>query len=684
MASSPQVLQSIAVNPNWMDPMARELGLGPSIKQPWSNPIPTPIDASDVFRRSAARLFVLNHLEEVAARLVPHGQRHRSIYMAGNLIIALDFHVDPWFGMRLDPGMWLYDSGLWGVDLLGLYSEVHEVSYSAAASALFDAYSARIENGTQQVRTLPRWNQDLFPLHNQDVDLLVSGTPHPSDLCIFYNAAGQAVATVTKVHTTSGEVAMVWRCLWRRNGSDRSIWADIFPSEAFFMNADLMSRYQKKPVHIVRDSFAAKDPGDPNSPWILSALPSGATSLLKVDLKLLRGRRVRIDLDPSAVEEVLKIDAALMSVGVESTDYSLPGAPGLHRRVTEIVAQAEAEGFCVKNRNNDVDRGEHVVIAEPGKPIPGSDHKRETLVNPWLMERYLVWLYAPPETGKSWIASAVAQMVATGHGSIGTWMPEKRCNVLLVDGESLPDELELNRRLVSVGLQPANGTPMFEVLCARAQPSGLIDIEQADWQRRIDERLKGKQLLILDNLQSLMGNGGAHIRNVIDWFIHLTKKAVSILVLDHTNADGDLQGSIEKERRANIAISLKCVNDDDKANGIMTVSFSKWRQGPKPAPFLLQRCHEDHAVTFKVLGQSKREALAKEIPERVQRMALAKFANDDLALSLEQIKKNYGIPRSTASDLLRRIGTLEGESLRLFTAELERLRAEKMRPPDRD
>lgn len=651
--------------------------------QPWTNPIPLPIDSSDVYRRSAACLFALNRLEEVVAKIVPRGQRQDAVYLAGNLVVALDFTPDPWFGMQLAPGAWVYETGLCGFDLLGLYAQVHGVTYSHAAAAIFDACRDRCENGSQQVRKLPQWSQELSPLHNQVLDPLVSGNPHLSDVCVFLNPAGNAIASVTRVRTTSGEVARVWRCLWRRSGSYRAVWAEISPSKAFFLNADLMRQFPGKPVHVRLDPFDAKQAMASASSWIFTALPSGPSSIPNADLALLQGRDVRVDLDPPGVEGLWKIDAALMSAGVKSVGYALPKRSWSYRSASDAAVQAEADGFVLKGQKAKVAGAMDVVVSEPGQPIPGSEIKREMLISPWLKSGYLAWIYAPPETGKSWLANGLAQMLAAGHGVIGEWRPAKQANVLLVDGEMLPDELEKARRLVSAGLAPDKSEPKFSVLCAKAQPSGLIDIETEEWQHKIEKLLVGKNLLVLDNAQSLMGNGGSHLKNVQGWFRRLIQRGIAVLVLDHTNADGELQGSIAKLRIANVVIALECDDEEAKANGVTSVRYCKWRYGPRPIPFILKRCHHDDAVTFEVLGKTNRPSEVV-IPERIQKMARVAFAHEKLKLSYRKIEEEYEIPASTASDLLKAVQGLQGDDLRLFNVAMTGLMGEAESVSDED
>lgn len=659
---------------------------GLAIRQPWPAIISPPSDPRDVYVRSAARLFSLNRLEEIAARIVPYGVRTGAIYRTSNLLIATDYCTDPWFGMHLAPGMWLYDTGLYGLDLPGLYAHVHSVSYSNAALAIFDARRETGENDSRQIRRLPQWSQNTNPLHVQFFDTIAPGNSPPTDVCIFRNAVGQAIATVTRTRTLSGEVASIWRCLWCRNGSYRSTWAEIFPSEAFFLNADLMRQLPINPIHVRLDPFDAKHRTGPNSPWIFTALPSGPISLLKADLSPLHGRDVRVDLDSSAVEVLWKIDAALMSAGVKSTAYTLPTRGDCYQSVAEAAKQAEAGGFSIRGRRAEAIHEVDVVISNPGQPIPGSEIKREMLLGPWLKEGYLAWIYAPEKTGKSWIASAIAQVVASGRGSVGKWAPAKQAGVLLVDGEMLPDELEETIRLVAAGVGPDKIAPAFEVLCARSQPSGVIDIETEEWQLQIGKRLAGKRLLILDNAQSLMGNGGLRLGEVQSWFRQLCRSGIAVLVLDHTNADGELQGSIAKRRIANVVISMKCDGDEAKANGITEVTYEAVRRlhGPEAEPFTLQRIHHEAAVTFEVMGATEPLAEDSLIPERIQKMAKVKHARKNLNLSYRQIEEEFGIPASTASDLLKAFQGVKGEDLKLFKAAMAHLEAEGMRDSDEE
>lgn len=668
----PTVLIPAATYPLLICPLVQEY-------QQWISLDQIPVDETDAHRRSAARLYALNHQEELTARILPLGSRVGDMYRSGGITVALDYVFHPQSGLSLHPGMWTDERGYFGGDLVELYAYVHGVGYEKASSSVFGAYRGGHEDGQSQIKKPPRWRQDIHPMHDQSAEWPVPGIPHPSDVCIFKNRAGQAIAVLHRIKIISGGTSYIYYTLWRKNGSYRSHWAAIFPSEAFFLHADVMGQALNSPVHVLLDPFVAKSNMGPGKAWISTALPSGPSSIPDADLPLLRGRDIRIDLDPAGVENLLKIDRALKSAEVQSSTYSLPGQKRYFLGIDEATTMAESMGFTLKGRKAS-DAPDAVVIAEPGQPVPGSEVQRDMLLRPFFKEGYLAWVYAPEKTGKSWLASGVAQMVATGLGTIGKWTPSKRAGVLLVDGEMLPDELDETIRLVSAGLDPAHSTPKFEVLCAKSQPSGLIDIEDEAWQHQIEKRLVGKKLLILDNLQSLMANGGARLDPVQAWFRRITQKGIAIFVLDHSNAEGELQGSIAKRRIANVVISMRYENDEAKANGIATVTYESARRlhGPDAAPFLLRRIHEDGAVRFEVLEKEAYEPAETEAPERIRKMALVAFARHN-NIPFREIVDADGqpIPPSTGSDLLKASASLGGEERRQFEAEIARLEAEE-------
>ena len=71
--------------------------------------------------------------------------------------------------------------------------------------------------------------------------------------------------------------------------------------------------------------------------------------------------------------------------------------------------------------------------------------------------------------------------------------------------------------------------------------STILDKE---WQEKYIHQLKKFKLIIIDNFYSLIS---AHDpTNFIKWMRGLTKEGISFLVVDHTNSEGELQGSMDR------------------------------------------------------------------------------------------------------------------------------------------
>ena len=243
----------------------------------------------------------------------------------------------------------------------------------------------------------------------------------------------------------------------------------------------------------------------------------------------------------------------------------------------------------------------------------------------------------------------------------------------------LPDELNETATFVSCGLDPEKSTPDFQILCAKSQESGRINIEDEIWQHSIDTLLTDKKLLILDNLQSLMENGGVRLDPIIGWLRRITRKGIAVLVLDHTNAEGELHGSIAKRRIADVLISMRCDNEKDKTKGIVTVTYEFARRidPAETAPFVLQRIHELGAVKFVVLEDDTCDSTDADVPEHIREVARVVHALKCRKLTFRQIHDELGVPQSTAHDWKRKAEAYDGEDRRYFDAEMARLRSEE-------
>jgi putative DNA primase/helicase len=134
---------------------------------------------------------------------------------------------------------------------------------------------------------------------------------------------------------------------------------------------------------------------------------------------------------------------------------------------------------------------------------------RAKLLDPILPEKGLAMLYAPRGIGKSWLALSIGLAVA-GGGSLLRWRAPEPRRVLLVDGE-MP-MADLQNRLGSIWLGQDGEIPPggFQVLAADRTETG-INLASTEGQLALERHLNGIDLLILDNLSTLLAKARAAI-----------------------------------------------------------------------------------------------------------------------------------------------------------------------------
>ncbi len=315
------------------------------------------------------------------------------------------------------------------------------------------------------------------------------------------------------------------------------------------------------------------------------------------------------------------------------------------------------------------------------------------ILDPIIRGGYLVWLYAEPKIGKTWLALAITYAVSVKNGVVGKWRSPEPFAALYVDGEMLPDELKELIAMVMVGAGDLSGRRPFSVMCAKGLPAGVLNLESEETQRVIETGIVGKSFLVLDNFQASQTTAPGALNKILPWLRRITRNGVAVLVLDHTNRDGDLQRSIRKERLANLVISLNYPAGAAKAEERIQVEFPQARRlhGADAEPFELRKVFTRKSFALELVNASLAEPLvasgldtnatgrARKRQERVMSMAKVAFHRNHQKLSFPTIEKKHEIARATASDLLKAAAGLKGQEKAVFDAELERLVAEQER-----
>jgi KaiC/GvpD/RAD55 family RecA-like ATPase len=592
--------------------------------------------------------------------------------------VALRHTLFPELRCELAHGEWIrQDTGARGQNLVELYADFHGRPYRDAVMAI--AMKAEIlgsDGAVRPLRNLRRWLQEHHPLHRDERAFFNPGYPSSSMMLPYRNATGHAIAQAVRIMRWLDPIDL-FRTLWCHGPSRDIQWIEAFPRPPYpLYAADQIFVRREADIIFGTDEFVANELALRFSNYILSAVPGGLKNLPRADLTSLRARRVWVIFRREDLPHGRRIEYALRQAGVEDPRFSV-GLDGAPRPFEALEAAAAERGITLLPSPNDEasSNGSAVVIAA-GEPIPGGDEVRRILLDPIIGEGYLVWLYAEPQIGKTWLGLAMAYALARGNSIVGRWRTIDPVGVLYVDGEMLPNELEESISMVMAGAGDISGSRPFEVICAQSHDDGLVDILSEKWQQIIEEALKGKKIVILDNFQSLTDNGQAAFEQVRRWVRKLTRKGVAVVVFDHTNREKDLQGNIGKERVANLVIALRYPDKRAKKDGRILVEYPKARRlhGADAEPFQLQKIFTDSTFALREVKLSPGDP--RNVRPQVLKMALVKFAREEEGLSFPKIKEKYGIAIATAHGYYKSANTLAGDEKIAFDKERRRLTSE--------
>jgi putative DNA primase/helicase len=185
--------------------------------------------------------------------------------------------------------------------------------------------------------------------------------------------------------------------------------------------------------------------------------------------------------------------------------------------------------------------------------------QREMLLAPILPERSLSMLYSPRGMGKSWLGLSIGLAVASG-GSVLRWNAPRPRRVLFVDGEMVLSDLQIRLNSILAGLETEIPNDGFRVLAADHSEHG-INLGSAEGQHELERHLDGVDLLILDNLSTLMANGSEGASDawlpMQNFLLHLRRKGVAVLLVHHAGVNGRQRGTSRREDALDLVIGLR-------------------------------------------------------------------------------------------------------------------------------
>jgi AAA domain/Homeodomain-like domain len=198
--------------------------------------------------------------------------------------------------------------------------------------------------------------------------------------------------------------------------------------------------------------------------------------------------------------------------------------------------------------------------------------QREYVLAPILPERGLAMLYAPRGVGKTQIAFNIGWSVACGQPFLRWYAREPR-RVLYVDGE-MPQEL-LQERVKTMIAPSACDPPhpdFFRLLSMDRQELGVsLNLAQPQHQAAVEAHLDNVDLLILDNISTLVNSGrenDAESWNEMQaWLLKLRRMGKTVLLIHHSGRGGNARGTSKREDVLDTVIQLKHPEDYELEDG---------------------------------------------------------------------------------------------------------------------
>ena len=274
--------------------------------------------------------------------------------------------------------------------------------------------------------------------------------------------------------------------------------------------------------------------------------------------------------------------------------------------------------------------------------------QREMLLAPILPERSLSMLYAPRGIGKSWLGSSIGLAVASG-GPVLHWNAPRPRRVLFVDGEMVLSDLQVRLNSILAGLGTEIPNDGFRVLAADHSELG-INLGSAEGQQELERHLDGVDLLILDNLSTLMANGSEGASDawlpMQNWLLRLRRKGVAVLLVHHAGVNGKQRGTSRREDALDTVIALRRPADYSPEQGArFEVHLEKARtlvgEGAVPFEAMVE------AFVSEVWRTGVRWA-ARDLKPPIFQQAAELFAQ---GLSVRQVKTLLGISHGEAGRL---------------------------------
>ncbi len=275
---------------------------------------------------------------------------------------------------------------------------------------------------------------------------------------------------------------------------------------------------------------------------------------------------------------------------------------------------------------------------------------RRHLLEPWLPEAGLAMVYAQRGVGKTWFTLSAAIAVASGGGFLGFRAPTPQ-KVLVLDGEMPAATLQERVASIVAGADQEADPEFLRLLASDLHPDGLPDLSTTDGQEAIEPYLADVDLIVVDNLSTLVRNGRENEADswipVQDWILRQRRAGRSVLLVHHAGKGGAQRGTSKREDVLDTVIQLRRPADYTTDRGaVFEVHFEKARgiTGSDAMPFEATVETRNGAAVW-----SRRSAADAEM------LRVVALKND--GATVRDIAEELGISKSKVDRIIQRART---------------------------
>lgn len=269
---------------------------------------------------------------------------------------------------------------------------------------------------------------------------------------------------------------------------------------------------------------------------------------------------------------------------------------------------------------------------------------REMILGPWLPEKGLAMVVAPRGIGKTFFSLSVAYTAACGGEFLGFNAPTAR-RVFYLDGEMPARTMQERIATIIKGFSPEPPSPdYFRILTADLTEDGLPDLSTSEGQALIDAQIKDAELIILDNLSTLVRSGKENEAEswlpIQTWILNHRRAGRSVLMVHHAGKNGTPRGTSKREDVLDTIISLRRPADYSPEQGArFEVHYDKARgfYGDGAQPFEAAYEVVDEAARWS--HKSIEDAEMMRVVDLIQSGATIRETAQELSLSKSKVQR---------------------------------------------